>query len=136
MKKGDSGPTTVTEYIAQFPVPVRLLLRQMRKAVREAAPNAEETISYQIPAYRQNGYLVYFAAFKHHIGFYPTSSGIRAFRKKLAGYVSGRGSVQFPMGKPLPVELVKRIVIYRVAENTGVKRKRAGVGEGEHGGKR
>jgi uncharacterized protein YdhG (YjbR/CyaY superfamily) len=118
MKKNADGPLTVTGYIAQFPAQVQRLLKQMRKAVREAAPDAEETISYQIPAYKLNGYLVYFAAFKHHIGFYPTSSGIRAFRRELAGYIGGKGTVRFPLGEPLPLQLVKRIVQYRVAENS------------------
>ncbi|MFZ4455692.1 MAG: iron chaperone [Bacteroidales bacterium] len=110
-------PQSTEEYIAAFPAEIQKLLNQMRTAIQQAAPNAEEVISYGMPAFKQNGMLVYYAAFSKHIGFYPTSSGIEVFEEELFGYVGGKGSVQFPFDKPLPIDLVKRIVAYRVAEN-------------------
>ena len=108
---------TIDEYIAAFPSDVRKLLGEMRKAVREAAPGAEEAIRYRMPAFRLNGEnLVFFAAFAHHIGFYPVPSGIEAFKNELAPYKQGKGSVQFPLDKPVPYDLVKKIVRFRVAE--------------------
>lgn len=108
---------TIDEYIAAFPPDIQAKLQELRAAIRAAAPDAEERISYQMPAYYLKGNLVYFAAFTHHIGFYPTSSGIAAFQKEIEGYASSKGAVQFPINKPLPLELVDRIVRYRVAEN-------------------
>lgn len=108
---------TVDEYIIQFPPEVRSLLEQMRQAVREAAPDARETISYRMPAFELNGILVYFAAFQHHIGFYPTASGIEAFREELSEYKTSKGAVQFPIGRALPLALVRRIAAFRAAEN-------------------
>jgi uncharacterized protein YdhG (YjbR/CyaY superfamily) len=108
---------TVDEYIAAFPIEVQARLQELRAAIQAAAPDAEERISYQMPAYYLKGNLVYFAAFQNHIGFYPTASGIAAFQQEFAGYVSSKGAVQFPLHKPLPLELVGRIVRYRVAEN-------------------
>ena len=107
----------VDAYIRQFPPAVRLKLAAVRRTIRRAAPGAEELISYRLPAYRLDGMLVYFAAFKRHIGFYPTSSGIRAFKAELAGYKGGKGSVQFPLDRPLPLGLIARIVRFRVREN-------------------
>jgi uncharacterized protein YdhG (YjbR/CyaY superfamily) len=92
-------------------------LRKLRNVIREAAPDAEEKISYQIPAFALHEDLVYFAAFKNHIGFYPTGSGVAAFQEELSGYKTGRGSIQFPIDKPVPYELVRRIVKFRVAES-------------------
>jgi len=89
----------------------------MRETIRKAAPQAEEAISYRIPTFKLNGNLVHFAAFKNHIGFYPTSSGILAFKKELSGYKTSRGTVQFPMDKPMPLDLVRRIVRFRVKES-------------------
>ena len=89
----------------------------MRKTIKAAAPNAEELISYQMPAYKYKGVLVYFAAFEKHIGFYATPTGHSAFKKELSQYKTGKGSVQFPLTEPLPLELVKRIVQFRVKEN-------------------
>ena len=110
--------TTIDEYIASFPENIREILRKMREAIREAAPEAEETISYRMPTFRLHGKnLVYFAGFKNHIGFYPVPSGIEAFKKELAPYKQGKGSVQFPLDKPIPYELVKEIVRYRAEEN-------------------
>ncbi len=110
---------TIDEYILLFPPEVQARLRKLREVIRGAAPDAEEKISYQMPAFEQNGILVYFAAFKNHIGFFPTSSGIAEFKDELSEYKGGRGSVQFPLDKPIPYELVSRIVKFRVAENMG-----------------
>jgi uncharacterized protein YdhG (YjbR/CyaY superfamily) len=117
MEKAGAVAKSVDEYISRFPATVRAKLQQLRRVIRAAAPGAKETISYQIPAFMQNGPLVYFAAYENHIGFYPTSSGISNFKHELAEYKSGRGSVRFPMDKPLPFGLVGRIVKFRVAEN-------------------
>ncbi len=95
-------PGTVDEYIAQFPPEVRSLLGQLRRAVKEAVPDAREKISYRMPAFELNGILVYFAAFQNHIGFYPTASGIEAFKEELADYKSSKGAVRFPIGRALP----------------------------------
>ena len=119
----------VDRYIAGFPDNVRELLMQLRTAVREAAPEAEEVISYQMPAYRLQGMLVYFAGYQNHIGFYPTSSGIKAFKQELSAYKGAKGTVQFPLDKPLPLDIIKKIVAFRVAENlqkTGSKREKNG----------
>lgn len=110
-------PASVDEYIAGFPEDVQLLLDQVREAIKKAAPMAEEVISYQMPAYKLNGMLVYFAAFSKHIGFYPAASGIAAFKKELSIYKGAKGSVQFPHNKPLPLDLIVRVVEYRVQEN-------------------
>ena len=108
---------TVDDYIADFPSPVKKILSAMRKTIKSAAPKAEELISYQMPAYKYKGVLVYFAAFEKHIGFYATPTGHSAFKKELSQYKTGKGSVQFPLTEPLPLELVKRIVQFRVKEN-------------------
>ena len=112
-----NNPTTIDEYIATFPHDIQILLEKLRQTIRNAAPDAKEVISYQMPAFKLNGILVYFAAFKNHIGFYPTASGIEAFKEELSKYKGGRGSVQFPIDKPLPLELVSKIVKFRVKEN-------------------
>lgn len=108
---------SIDEYVARFPEDVRRRLEQMRRAIREAAPEAKEGISYAIPTFHLNGNLVWFAAFKSHIGFYPRPSGIAAFKKELARYKQAKGSVQFPYDEPLPLALVSRIVKFRVKEN-------------------
>ena len=105
------------EYIAAFPKNVKDILEELRRVIRESAPNSEEAISYGIPTFKLNGNLVHFAAFKNHIGFYPAPSGIVAFKKELTSYKQAKGSVQFPIDKPIPFSLVKRIVRYRVKEN-------------------
>ncbi len=110
-------PSEIDKYIAAFPKEVQEILNKLRAAIREAAPEAEETINYQIPTFTLNGNLVHFAGFKQHIGFYPTPSGMEKFKKELAIYQGAKGSVQFPIDKPLPLGLVKRIVKFRVAEN-------------------
>lgn len=102
------------EYIAGFPDDIQILLQKMRAIIRKAAPNAEEVISYGMPAYKQYNVLVYFAACKNHIGFYPTGSGIEAFKDELTAYKFSKGAVQFPFNKPLPVTLITKIVKFRV----------------------
>ncbi len=106
------------EYISAFPKEVQTTLEKIRRVIRESAPKAEEAISYQMPTFKLDGKnLVYFAAWKNHIGFYPTPSGTEAFKKELSLYKGAKGSVQFPMDKPIPYDLVKRIVKYRAKEN-------------------
>jgi len=109
--------TTIDEYIATFPEGTQRLLQQVRTTIQAAAPGAEEKISYQMAAFALQGILVYFAGFKHHIGFYPTGSGIDAFRQELGDYVTSKGTVQFRLDRPLPLGLIERIVRFRVSEN-------------------
>jgi uncharacterized protein YdhG (YjbR/CyaY superfamily) len=106
------------EYIADFSPEVQTILNTLRAVIKEAAPDADEKISYQMPTYALRGNLVHFAAYKSHIGFYPAPSGIEAFKDELSAYKGAKGSVQFPIDKPLPYELISRIVKFRVAENT------------------
>jgi uncharacterized protein YdhG (YjbR/CyaY superfamily) len=108
---------SIDDYILQFPPEVQEILKKLRKVIKEAAPDAEEKISYQMPTFVFQGNLVYFAAHKNHIGFYPTPSGMEAFKDKLSEYKGAKGSVQFPVEKPLPYELISEIVKFRVAEN-------------------
>lgn len=110
--------STIDEYLRDFPPDVRARLAQLRDTIRQAAPNATERISYRVPTFYLNGNLVHFAAFAHHIGLYPGPSGIAKFRKELAAYKSAKGSVQFPHDEPLPLDLVAKIVRFRVNENT------------------
>jgi len=118
-------PSTIDEYIASFPDDVQGILKTMRRTIKKAAPTAEETIRYQMPTFKLNGKnLVHFAAFKHHIGFYPIPSGITAFQKELSVYKQGKGSVQFPLDKPMPYDLVRRIVLFRVNETLGLMKER------------
>jgi uncharacterized protein YdhG (YjbR/CyaY superfamily) len=113
---------TIDEYIETFPEDVQSILEKMRQTIRKAVPEAEEAISYQIPTFKLNGNLVHFAAFKNHIGFYPTSTGTEAFKKELSLYKGSKGSVQFPIEKPIPYDLVKKIVVFRRKENLAKKR--------------
>lgn len=113
-----STASTIDEYIAEFPPEVQLVLQQLRAIIRAAAPNAWETLSYAMPTFDLNGHLVHFAGFKGHIGFYPTPSGVEAFKEELTGFKMAKGSVQFPLGQPLPEDLIRRIVAFRVAEST------------------
>ena len=108
---------TIDEYIKTFPEHVQIILEKMRVTIRKAAPEAKETISYQIPTFRLTGNLVHFAGYKNHRGFYPAPSGIEAFKKELSPYKGAKGSVQFPIDKPVPYDLVKKIVLFRVQEN-------------------
>ena|SRR5690348_13423163 len=117
MKTRNTIPTTIDEYIVEFPPAIQEILQKIRKTVRKAAPDAKETISYRIPTFRLEGNLVHFAGFKNHIGFYPTPSGTKTFEKELSVYESGKGSVRFPLDKPVPYALVTKIVKFRVKEN-------------------
>jgi uncharacterized protein YdhG (YjbR/CyaY superfamily) len=108
---------TIDEYIMQFSPEVQEILKMLRKVIKESAPNATEKISYQMPTFFLHKNLVHFAACKNHIGFYPTPSGIKAFKEELSGYKGSKGSIQFPLNKPIPYELISKIVKYRVAEN-------------------
>ena len=119
----DAQFKTIDEYIEASPKDVQSILQRLRLTIRRAAPEAVETISYQMPTFKLNGKgLVYFAAFKNHIGFYPIPSGIEAFKKELSRYKQGKGSVQFPIDKPIPYDLVRRIVRFRAKENRERKR--------------
>jgi uncharacterized protein YdhG (YjbR/CyaY superfamily) len=109
---------SIDEYIRRFPPDVQKILETLRDVIKEAVPDAIEKISYQMPAFELHGILVYFAAWENHIGFYPTSDGISAFKEELSGYKITKGTVQFPMDKPMPYDLIGRIVKYRAAENT------------------
>ena len=104
-------------YIATFPKLTQELLEQVRVTIMKAAPRAEELISYRMPAYKLNGIFVYFAGYKNHIGFYPTASGIAAFKDELSSYKGAKGSVQFPLDKPLPLDLIAKIVKFKLNEN-------------------
>ena len=118
------GFKTIDEYINAFPEDVQKILNQLRQTITDAAPEAEETINYQMPTFALNGNLVHFAAFKNHIGFYPTPTGIEAFREELAPYKGAKGSVQFPIDQSLPLPLIRKIVEYRVKENLERKPKK------------
>jgi uncharacterized protein YdhG (YjbR/CyaY superfamily) len=117
MDTNRTNPKTIDEYIAGFPKDIQDILEKIRATVHEAAPEAEEAISYQMPAFKLKGNLVYFAAFKEHIGFYPIPSGIEKFKNELSVYKQGKGSVQFPLDQPIPYGLISRIVKFRVEEN-------------------
>ncbi len=112
-----TGATNIDEYIATFPKDIQKLLKEIRKTIKAAAPDAEETIKYAIPTFMLNGNLVHFAAYKNHIGFYPAPRALESFKKELAGYKGSKGTVQFPLDEPLPLELITRIVKFRVKEN-------------------
>jgi uncharacterized protein YdhG (YjbR/CyaY superfamily) len=118
MEGNKAAYTTTDEYIALFPPEIQDILQTLRKVIKEAAPEAKEKISYQMPTFDLYGNLVHFAAYEHHIGFYPAASGISNFQDELSAYKGAKGSVQFPIGKPLPYDLITRIVRFRVQENT------------------
>lgn len=109
--------TDVEGYIATYPATTQRLLKQLRKVIRQLAPEAEESISYQMPAYKLKGPLVYFGVHNKHIGFYPTPSAVTAFQAQLKDYTCSKGAIQFPLDKPLPLELIRNIVSFRVDEN-------------------
>jgi uncharacterized protein YdhG (YjbR/CyaY superfamily) len=117
MESSKAGFQSIDEYIAGFPSDTQALLETVRATIKAAAPGAAERISYGMPAFALHGNLVYFAALKNHIGFYPTGSGIAAFRDQLSGYEVTKGSVKFPVTEPLPLDLIRRIVEYRVRQN-------------------
>lgn len=115
--KTQRGPKNIDDYIAGFPAEIRERLAKVRDTIRKAAPKAEEKISYGMPAFMLNGVLVYFAAFKNHIGFYPRNTAIRKFKKELAPFTGAKCTVRFPFDKPIPTGLIARIVKFRVREN-------------------
>ena len=117
MESNKVGFSSIDEYIATFPEEIQKILEELRATISASAPDAEEKISYQMPTFAQKGNLVHFAAWKNHIGFYPTSSGTQAFKHELSIYGGAKGSVKFPTEKPLPLELISKIVQFRVAEN-------------------
>jgi uncharacterized protein YdhG (YjbR/CyaY superfamily) len=122
--------TDVDSYIAAYPTKVQKMLKQIRATIKKTAPDAEESISYMMPAYKLHGPLVYFGGYEKHIGFYPTGSGIAPFQKEIAAYKSSKGAVQFPLDQPLPLDLIEKMVKYRVKENltkADVKMKNASV---------
>jgi uncharacterized protein YdhG (YjbR/CyaY superfamily) len=117
MDTAESRPTTVDGYITQFPEDVQVILQKIRALIKEIAPFAEEKISYQMPGFYLNGMLVWFGAHQNHIGFYPTGSGIEAFKEDLRGYKFSKGAVQFPLDQPVPYDLIRKMVRFRVEEN-------------------
>jgi uncharacterized protein YdhG (YjbR/CyaY superfamily) len=118
MRSNPTAPKNIDEYIAGFPNNVQEILEQVRMTIREAAPDAEETISYQIPTFTLKGkYLIYFAAYKKHIGLYPAPRGVEKFKKELSLYEGGKGTVRFPLDKAIPFRLINRIVKFRVKES-------------------
>ena len=123
MSKSKKAFETIDEYIASFPKDVQVILEELRQTIRDCAPDAEERISYGIPTFDLNGrHLVHFAAFKKHVGFFPTSSGVTAFKKELSSFKTSKGTVQFPLDKPIPFDLIRRIVDFRVKENMNRKK--------------
>jgi uncharacterized protein YdhG (YjbR/CyaY superfamily) len=123
MATSRKAPKNFDDYLDRFPKDVQQLLRKMRLTVKKAAPQAKEKISYGIPAFTLNGMLVWFAAFKNHIGFYPRTSAIASFKKELSRYKGAKGSVQFPFDQPLPFPLISRIVKFRLKENLSKAKK-------------
>lgn len=117
MKSDQIAPQNIDEYIAGFSTDIQEILAKIRLTIREAAPEAEETIKYQIPTFALKSNLVHFAAFKKHIGFYPTPTGIEQFKDELSVYEGAKGSVKFPLDQPIPFDLISKIVKFRVAEN-------------------
>ena len=117
MQTDSTAPKTIDEYIAGFPQEVQEILEKIRMTIRKAAPEAQETIKYRMPTFTLKGNLVHFAAFKKHIGFYPVPTGIEQFKDELSVYEGGKGSVQFPLEKPIPYNLISGIVEFRVKEN-------------------
>lgn len=121
MIKSKSGFKNIDEYISSQPAKARASLEKLRQIIKNAAPEAEEVISYQMPAYKFLGVLVYFAAFKDHLSFFPTSSGVQAFKHKLKNYNCSKGTIRFPVDKPIPEKLISEIVRFRVKENLAKK---------------
>jgi len=108
---------TIDEHIAQFPASTREILQKVRETIREVAPDATEVIAYGIPTFKLNGNLVHFAGYTRHVGFYPGSEAIEVFREEIKGYKTSKGTIQFPLDKPIPYELIKKITQYRVQKN-------------------
>ncbi|MBN2775300.1 MAG: DUF1801 domain-containing protein [Prolixibacteraceae bacterium] len=122
MKKSDKIPENIDEYICGFPLEVQEKLIRLREVIKNSAPDASERISYQMPAFYQNGILVYYAGFKNHISFFPTSSGVEKFKSRLAAYETSKGTLRFQLNEPIPYELVAEIVKFRVKENSNKKK--------------
>jgi uncharacterized protein YdhG (YjbR/CyaY superfamily) len=117
MRTDQTAPKSMDDYIAEFPKDVQEILENIRRTIKKAAPDAEETINYQMPTFTLKGNLVHFAAYKKHVGFYPTPTGIEKFNKELSVYEGAKGSVRFPLDKPIPFDLISKIVKFRVKEN-------------------
>jgi uncharacterized protein YdhG (YjbR/CyaY superfamily) len=117
MDNKKAGFTSIDEYIATFPEDIQKILQEIRATIQAAAPDAKEKISYQMPTFDLKGNLVHFAAFRNHIGFYPTPSGTEAFKAEIARYQGAKGSIRLPLDEPMPLDLISRIVKMRVAEN-------------------
>ena len=134
MRPDPATPQSIDDYIAGFPQEIQELLEKVRRTIRQAAPDAEEAIKYQIPTFVLKGNLVHFAAFKEHIGFYPAPTGIDKFRDELSAYESSKGAVRFPLDKPIPFSLISKIVKFRVRENlerAEAKKKKKPAAEGK-----
>ncbi|HOG58800.1 MAG TPA: DUF1801 domain-containing protein [Anaerolineaceae bacterium] len=121
MPASQTNPNSVSEYIARFSPEIQAALNALTDAIRAAAPGAQEKLSYGMPAFFQDGVLVYFAMHSKHIGFYPTPEAVSAFAEKLRAYKTSKGAVQFPLGQPIPLELVRKIVLHRVSMNRAAK---------------
>ncbi|TRO52497.1 hypothetical protein E2P63_03470, partial [Candidatus Bathyarchaeota archaeon] len=117
MSKPEKAVVTIDEYISAFPKEVQAVLKELRQVIGESAPEAEEAIRYQMPTFRLNGNLVHFTVHKNHIGFYPTPSAIERFKSKLSAFVTSKGAVQFPPSEPIPLDLVREMVEFRVKKN-------------------
>ena len=117
MKADQTAPKTIDEYIAAFPPDVQEILEKVRATIREAAPEAEEAIKYGTPTFTLKGNLVHFGAYKKHIGFYPTPTGLDKFKNELSSYEGSKGTVRFPLDKPIPFDLISKITKFRVKEN-------------------
>jgi uncharacterized protein YdhG (YjbR/CyaY superfamily) len=124
MKNQPFNYASIDEYITQCPAGMQATLKELRAIIKASAPKAEERISYRMPAFFQNGPLVYFALQKNHIGFYPTGSGVEAFKHELSGYATTKGSIHLPFDKPLPKELIQKIVRFKINENLGKSSKK------------
>jgi len=124
MERTTTGFQSIDEYIATFPPDIQARLESVRATIKAAAPDAQERISYQMPTFWLNGNLVHFAAFKNHIGFYPTPSGTEKFQKEISPYRAGKGSIQFPLDQPVPYDLITKIVEFRVKENRAKSKKK------------
>ncbi|HPY33243.1 MAG TPA: DUF1801 domain-containing protein [Anaerolineaceae bacterium] len=121
MPASQTNPNSVSEYIARFSPEIQAALNALTDAIRAAAPGAQEKLSYGMPAFFQDGVLVYFAMHSKHIGFYPTPEAVSAFAEELRAYKTSKGAVQFPLGQPIPLELVRKIVLHRVSMNRAAK---------------
>ena len=124
MESSRTGFGSIDEYIGTFPGETQAILQELRAAIRAAAPDAEEKISYQMPTFKLNGNLVHFAAFEKHIGFYPTPSGVEKFKDRLSACKMAKGSIQFPINKALPFDIIREIVKFRVQENLEKKKQK------------